>query len=69
MSNEPRIETFLGIDEQWYNRVIAANNEVLMLSEGFPTKKVAKDNISAMEDAMAAIISEEEGNGPESPAA
>jgi uncharacterized protein YegP (UPF0339 family) len=59
MANEPRIETFQGLDGQFYNRIQAANGEVLMVSEGYPDRGTAEDNISAMKDAMLDIVNEE----------
>lgn len=60
MANEPRIQTFEGLDGQWYNRIQAGNGETLMVSEGFPDKDTAKDNIQAMRDAMLSIQEEDE---------
>jgi uncharacterized protein YegP (UPF0339 family) len=60
--SESRIETFKGADDLFYNRVIAANNEVLMLSEGYPDMGTAKDNIAALEDAFADMKEAEDGD-------
>lgn len=54
--NNPRIITGKSkADNQWYNRLVAGNNYTLMISEAFPDRSTAEDNITAIERAMAAV--------------
>ena len=52
MSSKARIETFQGKDGNYYNKLIAANNEVLMVSEGYPDKGSATDGRIAATKAL-----------------
>jgi len=43
-----KVEIFKGKDEQFYFRVVAPNNEILVVSEGYVTKQNCKNGIKSL---------------------